>query len=280
MRALAEAWALTRRFGEITALEDASFAVAPGEVVGLIGANGAGKTTAMRLLLGLLAPSAGGARLFDRPPSRSARARIGYVPQGLGLYDDLTVAENLRFAAAAYGVAARVPDDLAGASAVLVGDLPLGAQRRLAFAAALQHDPELLVLDEPTSGVDPLSRARLWERVREAAADGVGALVSTHYMDEARQCDRLVLLAAGRVVGQGTEADLVGHHRSVRVEAARWQDAFAALTDAGLPVNLDGRTVRVPGGDPGAIGGLLGAGARVEEVPATLEEVMVDLVAP
>src|SRR6266508_4046400 len=159
---LLETVSVTRRFGSLTAVNDVSMAV---DVVGLIGANGSGKTTLIRMALGVLPPSEGNVSLFGQPPSRAARARVGYVPQSLGLYDDLTVGENLSFAARAFGRRADVSaldPELRSASATLVRDLSLGLKRRAAFAQALGHDPELLVLDEPTSGVEPLARARLW----------------------------------------------------------------------------------------------------------------------
>lgn len=267
---------VTKRFGSFTAVAEVDLTVGEGEVVGLLGANGAGKTTLMRLILGLVVPSGGQVRLFGSPPSHATRLRIGYVPQGLGLYRDLTVAENLRFAAGAYGVE---PAAVVGASPdALVGDLPLGLQRRVAFTAALQHHPDLLVLDEPTSGVAPLARARLWERIRGAAAAGAAVLVSTHAMDEARQADRLILMHLGRVVAAGSERDVVGGATSVRVTTDRWADAFAALDAAGIPVTLAGRDLRIPGGEPGRIGAVLataGVPAHAESVGATLEEAMV-----
>ncbi|MBP1632112.1 MAG: ABC-type transporter, ATP-binding protein [Acidobacteria bacterium] len=271
-----EARSLTRRFGAFVAVDGADLVVRPGEIVGVLGANGAGKTTLMRMVLGLLAPTTGTVRLFGRPPSREVRRRIGYVPQGLGLYRDLTAAENLAFAAAAFCVAPEaVP---AGTGAGVLGTLPLGQQRRVAFSAALQHHPELLVLDEPTSGVAPLARARLWDRVREQAAAGVAVLVTTHYMDEARQADRLVLMAAGRVVGEGLEADLVGSARAVVVRTPDWSGAFGALEAAGMAASLAGRDVRLPGADPAEVQRVLAAAgvpAEVASAPATLEEAMV-----
>ena len=144
--------------------------VEPGEIVGLLGANGAGKTTLIRMLLGLIPASAGEVALFGEPPSRRTRRRLGYVPQGLGLYDDLTAAENLEFTAAIFGRAAEPPGCPRRSGRLrrqLVGSLPLGVQRRVAFAQALSHRPDLLILDEPTSGVDPLGRARLWETIAE-----------------------------------------------------------------------------------------------------------------
>ena len=162
----AQAVAVTRTFGHFVAVDRVDLAVHPGEVVGLLGANGAGKTTLIRLLLGLLRASGGQVLLFGEPPSRRTRSRIGYVPQNLGLYDDLTPAENLAFSAAAFGEgpeATALPAPLRPYGGTVVGALPLGVQRTAAFAEALAHRPDLLVQDEPTSGVDPLARARLWE---------------------------------------------------------------------------------------------------------------------
>jgi len=272
----AQAVAVTRAFGHFVAVDQVDLEVRPGEVVGLLGANGAGKTTLIRLLLGLLRPSGGEIRLFGEPPSRHTRRRIGYVPQGLGLYDDLTLAENLAFSAAAYGEgpeAAAVPTPLRRYRGTVTGALPLGVQRTAAFAEALAHRPDLLVLDEPTSGVDPLARARLWETVAVAAVAGAGVLVTTHYMDEAGECDRLVIMAAGRVVARGTAQEITGDTRISVVQAGSWAAAFGALEAAGLPVALVGRTLRVPGAPPDAVRRALGdLPAAVTSAPATLEE--------
>ncbi len=270
-----EVRAATRRFGGFVAVDAVDLSVEAGEVVGVLGANGAGKTTLMRLILGLLPVSAGTVRLFGSPPSRETRRRIGYVPQGLGLYRDLTAEENLAFAAAAFGVVAQAPPPGVGEAAV--GHLPLGLQRQVAFAAALQHSPELLVLDEPTSGVAPLTRARLWDRIREQAAGGTAVLVTTHYMDEARQADRLVLMSRGRVVARGSEAEVVGAAQAVVVRGGDWAQAFSALEAAGLAASLVGRDVRVPGVGLDAVRRALaavGVGAVTETAPATLEEAM------
>ncbi len=278
---LAQTMAVTRRFGSQEAVSRVDLQVSPGEVVGLLGANGAGKTTLIRLALGLLRPTSGGVRLFELPPSRATRARIGYVPQGLGLYDDLTVAENLAFAARAFGHAVRrdrLDADLRTALGTLVRDLPLGLRRRVAFAAALAHDPELLVLDEPTSGVEPLARARLWETIRTAAENGAGVLVTTHHMSEASECDRLVVMVNGAVAAAGTVASIVGDLRTVAVDAERWEGAFAALDAAGLPVALVGRSLRVPGAPIEGVDRVLRAAkveARLEVEPATFDEAFV-----
>jgi ABC-2 type transport system ATP-binding protein/ribosome-dependent ATPase len=209
---LVETRAVTRRFGSFTAVVDVDMRVHAGEVVGLLGANGAGKTTLIRLILGLLRADRGRVRLFGSPPSRETRLRLGYLPQSLGLWEDLTARENLEFTSGAFGTPFAPPldHDIESAGGALVRDLPLGFKRRLAFAAALSHEPELLVLDEPTSGVDPMARARLWETIRGAAEDGAAVLVTTHYMEEAANCDRLVVMADGRTVAAGTLAEIVG----------------------------------------------------------------------
>jgi len=274
MSSLASCVEVTRRFGTFTAVNRVNLEVGPGEIVGLLGANGAGKTTLIRMLLGLLSTSEGDVTLFGEPPSRQTRRRIGYVPQGLGLYDDLSPAENLEFSEAVFGPGATpLPDELRSYGRELVGSLPLGVQRRIAFAQALSHHPDLLMLDEPTSGVDPLGRARLWETIAEAADGGAGVLVTTHYMEEAHECGRLVVMAAGRVVAEGTAAEIIGGRQVVAVEAASWSAAFNALESAGLQVALAGRGLRVPGADPAEVRRSLGdLPAVVREVPATLEE--------
>ena len=278
---LALADGAVRRFGAFTAVAGVDLEVRAGEVVGLLGANGAGKTTLIRLLLGLLHPTAGRVRLFGRRPSRATRGRIGYVPQGLGLWEDLTVTENLAFSARAFGSAPpKLEPDLVAVSRTLVRDLPLGLRRRLAFAAALAHAPDLLVLDEPTSGVGLGARAALWETIHRSAAGGAGVLVTTHHLDEAGECDRLVLMAAGRVVAEGTLASVVGEGTAVAVRTGRWDAAFAALGAAGLPTALVGRELRVPGGDLAAVRAALGAAgvsAELAVVPATFEETFVRL---
>jgi ABC-2 type transport system ATP-binding protein len=281
---LAECAGVRRTFGRFTAVDGVDLTVSSGEVVGLLGANGAGKTTLIRLLLGLLPPSGGAVRLFGQPPSRASRRRVGYLPQSLGLYDDLTIAENLAFSRAAYGGGGGsghgLPRRYAG---VVAGDLPLGVARRAGFAQVLAHRPELLLLDEPTSGVDPLARARLWEMISQTAADGAGVIVTTHDMEEAGECTRLVVMAAGRVVAAGTAAQIIGQDRTVVVRPADWAAALRRLEQSGLRAVLSGTTLRVPAGSrqspaadvAAALGGLP---AEVSTEPATLEERFFEIV--
>ncbi len=267
-----------RRFGEVVAVEDVTMSVRRGEVVGLLGANGAGKTTLIRMLLGLIATSTGEVALLGGPPDRERRSRLGYVPQGLGLYGDLTVRENLAFSAQAYGASAPpLPEALRTAADRLVTALPLGLQRQLAFVCALAHDPLVLVLDEPTSGVDVLARAALWDTIHEQAERGVGVLVTTHAMQEAEQCDRLLLMSRARLVAQGSEADIIGATTAVAVRTDDWARAFAVLNEAGQPAMLAGRDVRVVDADAGRVRQILsdaGLRAEVVAVPATIEERM------
>lgn len=280
---LLQAAHLTKSFGSFVAVDDVSFSVAPGEVVGLLGANGAGKTTALRIALGLLAPTSGTALLLGRYPDRAVRQRIGYVPQGLGLYADMSVLENLQFVAAVYGgTKPDVPESLASVGDDLVGEISLGSQRELAFACALLHEPELIILDEPTSGVGALTRIALWETIHERADAGVGVLVTTHYMQEAQQCDRLLLMAGGQLVAQGSEAEIVGDTTAFRVASDQWARTFDALSRAGLPVTLSGTDVRVadvPAAEVESALAAAGLTADVSAVPATIEERMTVLAA-
>lgn len=272
---------VTHRFGELVAVADASLSVAPGEVVGLVGPNGAGKTTLIRVLLGLLTADEGSVLLAGGVPSRASRARVGYVPQSMGLWSDLTLDEHLAMVGAVYGRSVPVADDaLAGLGRQTIGKLPLGLRRRAAFAVALSHEPEVLVLDEPTSGVDPLARERLWDVMRRAADTGVATLVSTHYLDEAARCDRVVLMSAGRVVASGAVADLTADRTAVEVRTPAWERAWRRLDAAGVPVLPAGRTLRIPEADPQVIADLLadlGDGIDVAAVPATLEEVFLTM---
>ena len=281
MTRLAEARSATMHFGDFTAVDGVDLAITEGEIVGLLGANGAGKTTLIRMLLGLLRVTSGDVLLFGSEPSRITRRRVGYVPQTLGLYDDMTVEENWDFTATAFGIGRpAMPNGIVESKSALVGDLSLGLQRRVAFAGAFSHKPELLILDEPTSGVGPLSRARLWEAIRDSADHGTGVLVTTHNMEEAEQCDRLVVMAEGQVVAAGTTVEVIGDRQVVQIACEDWSLAFKALDSEGLVVQVQGGHLRVPG-NPEGVQGLLTRRDLVGEVsavPANLEEAFVDIV--
>lgn len=236
---------LTRRFGAFRAVDDISFTVHDGEIFGLLGANGAGKSTTFRMLCGLLPPSEGILRVagFDlRTAAAPARGRIGYMAQKFSLYGDLTVHQNLRFFSSAYklhGARQRARIDWAltefglGAFADAASrDLPLGFKQRLALACALMHEPEILFLDEPTSGVDPLARREFWRRINALADSGVTVLVTTHFMEEAEYCDRLVILAQGRILAEGTAQDMKARLRGPENPDPTMEDAFVALIEA------------------------------------------------
>ncbi len=213
--------ALVKRFGSFVAADGVSFEVGRGEVMGFIGPNGAGKSTLIRILCGLLRPSAGRALVAGIDVARDpegVRRRIGYMSQKFSLYKDLSVLENLRFFGGIYGVARADIDarlrfaidmaGLAGREDALVADLAGGWKQRLALGAAILHRPAILFLDEPTSGVDPGSRRRFWELIHTLAQDGVSVLVSTHYMDEAEYCHRVALISRGRLIALGTPLEL------------------------------------------------------------------------
>lgn len=194
---------LRKRFGDFEALKGVSFAVSPGEIVGLIGANGAGKSTSMRIILGLEAATSGQVSVLgQRPGSLQARKRLGYVPQFVGLAPSLSASENLSFNARQYQcqVPAQVGQWASSFGATPVANLPLSTRRMLACMNATMHAPQLLIMDEPTSGMDPLARLRLWQYLRQLASSGVGILISTHYSSEAAQCDRVVRMRAGQVI--------------------------------------------------------------------------------
>ncbi len=194
---------LRKRFGDFEALKGVSFAVSPGEIVGLIGANGAGKSTSMRIILGLEAATSGQVSVLgQRPGSLQVRKHLGYVPQFVGLTPSLSASENLSFNARQYQcqVPAQVGQWASSFGATPVANLPLSTRRMLACVNATMQAPQLLIMDEPTSGMDPLARLRLWQYLRQLASSGVGILISTHYSSEAAQCDRVVRMRAGQVI--------------------------------------------------------------------------------
>ncbi|MEJ2344222.1 MAG: ATP-binding cassette domain-containing protein [Gammaproteobacteria bacterium] len=239
---------LQRRFGDFYAVKDVSFEVDAGEVFGLLGANGAGKSTTFRMLCGLL-PASGGelsvAGLDLRHARATARARIGYMSQKFSLYGNLTVGENLQFFASAYGLTgSRCSERVRWAQAQFAlepvtdttsADLPLGYKQRLALACALMHEPDILFLDEPTSGVDPLARREFWRRINALAEDGVTVLVTTHFMEEAEYCDRLAIMDAGEILALGTpEAIKAGCHDGQHPQPSL-EDAFIQLLQQNQP---------------------------------------------
>ena len=212
---------LTRRFGAFTAVDGITFAVRAGEVFGFLGANGAGKTTAIRMLTGLLAPSSGRATVAGHDVAREGervKRHIGYMSQRFSLYEDLTVRENITLYGGIYDLTDRDIRDrtsrmlarlgLEQAADQFVRSIPLGWRQKLAFSVALLHQPRVVFLDEPTSGVDPITRRQFWEMIYEAAAAGTTVLVTTHYMDEAEYCDRISIMVAGQIGAIGTPADL------------------------------------------------------------------------
>lgn len=213
---------LHRSFGKLVAVRDVSFQVSKGEIFGVIGANGAGKSTTIRMLCGILTPTSGSARVVGhdvRTDPESVKQSIGYMTQRFSLYEDLTVIENLRFYAGIYGVPrkrlrARIEEVMARVGLgdrrkQLAGTLSGGWKQRVALACSTIHEPPLLFLDEPTAGVDPISRRRFWDQIHALAADGTTILVTTHYMDEAERCHRLAFIFRGSVLDQGTPAEIV-----------------------------------------------------------------------
>jgi ABC-2 type transport system ATP-binding protein len=244
---------LVKRFGDFTAVDGVSFTTRRGEIFGFLGPNGAGKSTTIRMLCGLLRPTEGRATVagFDvaRQPEQ-VRRRIGYMSQRFSLYNDLRVEENLRFFAGMYNVSRGVLDErigwavrmagLEGREKLMAGELPGGWKQRLALGCAVLHRPPVLFLDEPTSGVDPISRRKFWDLIQEMADEGVTVFVTTHYMEEAEYCNRLVLIYRGQIVAQGTPSELKQRHMRgelLLVEAAPLGRALEAVR--GAPGLLD-----------------------------------------
>ena len=236
--------ALYKKFGAFVAVDHVSFEVRRGEIFGLLGPNGAGKTTTFRMLCGLLSPTGGelhvaGANVRDAPAA--ARQRFGYVAQKFSLYGPLSVMENLEFFASAYGLRgehrrariewALTQFELAPYARAVSGHLPGGYKQRLAMAAALLHEPDILFLDEPTSGADPLARRAFWRRITALAEQGVTVIVTTHFMQEAEYCDHIAIMEAGRVLAQGSPAVVRESARSADIPEPDMEDAFIAIVE-------------------------------------------------
>lgn len=228
---------LTKRFGDFVACKELTFQVDKGEIFGFLGANGAGKTTAMRMLCGLLAPTSGKATVagFDvYTQANRIKQRIGYMSQRFSLYDDLTVSENIRFFAGIYGM--RVADIRKATSALLselqlekeaktlVKDIPPGWKQKLAFSVSIVHGPDIVFLDEPTGGVDPVTRRQFWDLIYEAADKGVTVFVTTHYMDEAEYCNRVSIMVDGVIADLDAPAAL-----KIKYQVSSMEDVFYAL---------------------------------------------------
>ena len=293
---------LTRRFGDFTAVSDLSFEIQPGEIFGFLGPNGAGKSTTIRMLCGVLAPSAGEARALGRDLFTEAdqvRARMGYMSQKSSLLTDLTVAENLRFFGGLYGLEGpRLATELEfrlkemqvwAHRDLLVSALSTGERQRVALASATLHRPEILFLDEPTSGVDPLRRRLFWEAMDTLVAEGMSILVTTHNLGEADQCDRLAFILGGKLMAYGRPRTLKESLGRQVIELRA--EGFRELRDAArthpevLAAELLGRSVRLSlpaSADPAALlSALRQAGHAFEALPPelpSLEDLFVDLV--
>jgi ABC-2 type transport system ATP-binding protein len=233
---------LTKKFGNFTAVEEVSFEARRGEIFGLLGPNGSGKTTTIRMMLGLLVPTTGHIEVLGTPINGSSlevRARIGYMSQKFSLYNDLTVLQNLRFYGAAYGLRgetlrarvheALIRSGLNGREDAKTKDLSGGWRQRLALSAAILHRPEVIFLDEPTAGVDPISRRAFWDLLYELAAEGITIFVTTHYMDEAEHCHRLAFLQRGRRIAYGSPEEIKREKMRGEVLEIETEDAAAAL---------------------------------------------------
>ena len=230
---------LTRRFGAVTAVSELTLQILRGEVFGLLGPNGSGKTTTIRMLCGLLDPTSGSATVAGidiRTAPERVKMQIGYMSQRFGLYEDLTVAENLEFYGGIYGLRGRTRGErsdeviaflgLGKRLEQLAGQLSGGWKQRLALGCALLHHPPVLFLDEPTAGVDPAARRNFWRTIHELARGGTTVLVTTHYMDEAERCDRLAMMSLGRLIALGTPAEV-----AQQVGGRTLEDAFVILQE-------------------------------------------------
>ncbi len=237
-----EAKSLTKKFGDFAATDDVNFAVKRGEIFGLLGPNGAGKSTTFKMMCGLLVPTAGKALVLDmdlKVSSGKARQHLGYMAQKFSLYGNLTVEQNLRFFSGVYGLRGRAQNDKISRMSEAFGldhvashatdDLPLGFKQRLALACSLMHEPDILFLDEPTSGVDPLTRREFWLHINSMVEKGVTVMVTTHFMDEAEYCDRIGLVYRGKLIAHGTPDDLKAQVADEQQPDPTMEQAFITL---------------------------------------------------
>lgn len=232
---------LTKRFGEFIAVNELNFEVYAGEIFGFLGANGAGKTTAMKMLCGLSIPSSGGATIAGYDIYRQTeqiKKNIGYMSQKFSLYEDLTVAENIQFFGGIYGLSSRQLKKkseelietlgLQQEAGKLVAALPLGWKQKLAFSVAILHEPKIVFLDEPTGGVDPIVRRQFWDLIYQAADQGITIFVTTHYMDEAEYCNRVSIMVDGKIEALDTPLRLKQYYSADSIEAVFYQLARGA----------------------------------------------------
>jgi ABC-2 type transport system ATP-binding protein len=235
---------LTKRFGDFTAVNDVNFEVHPGEIFGFLGPNGSGKTTSIRMMLGLMKPTEGKVQVLNMDVSESAgkiRPRVGYMSQRFSLYNDLSVMQNLKFYGAAYGLSnaelqASIGDALAragleGREDAKTKDLSGGWRQRLALSAAILHRPEVIFLDEPTAGVDPVSRRAFWDLLYKLISEGITVFVTTHYMDEAEHCGRLAFIQRGTIIAYGSPADIKSQMMRGQVLEIEPSDAVGAVKE-------------------------------------------------
>ena len=295
---------LSRKFGTFVAVNDLSFSVQQGEIFGFLGANGAGKSTTIRMLCGLLRPTSGTAIVGGVDVSRNpegVKRRIGYMSQKFSLYERLTVAENIRFFGGIYGLSGDRFDErrrfvvemagLNGREQTLASELPGGWRQRLALGCAILHEPSIVFLDEPTGGVDPLSRRRFWDLIGDLSHRGITVLVTTHYLDEAEHCHRLAIIHAGRLAALGTANELkhvfssrpiVEIHASRPVEAMKALDALPAVEKTSLFGTSVHAVLRDAATPPEALANALrSAGidvSSVAPVSPSLEDVFLDVV--
>jgi len=287
---------ITKRFGNRTVVNNIPMQVRRGEIYGFLGPNGSGKTTFLRMLCGLLRPDGGSGRClgFDiRTESAAIKKNIGYMTQRFSFYEDLTIEENLDFIARIYGVAARRPAvekslerlGMTERRRQLAGELSGGWKQRLALSACLIHEPQLLLLDEPTAGVDPKARRDFWEEIHKLAADGLTALVTTHYMDEAERCHRLAYIAYGNLLASGTAGEVVKTARLTTWEVAGENLAALAAKLRGQPgveqVVAFGTTLHVSGRNAeklhASISPCMTGGYRWQQIESGLEDVFIGL---
>lgn len=237
---------LTRRFGDFVAVNAITFDVQAGEIFGFLGANGAGKTTAMRILCGLLAPTSGEATVagFDvYRQNEEIKKHIGYMSQKFSLYENLTVRENIQFFGGIYGLSRKELKektnvlierlDLHNEADKLVGSLPLGWKQKISFSVAILHRPKIVFLDEPTGGVDPITRRQFWDMIYEAAHEGITVFVTTHYMDEAEYCDRVSIMVDGAIAALDTPAGLKKQFNATNMDEVFLQLARGAKRSDG-----------------------------------------------